>query len=224
MADAVNARAARAEEDAGSTLGLVLDGGLARRLGGADKGLVLLAARPMLAHAIGRLRPQCAALAISANGDPARFAGFGLPVLADDPQNFAGPLAGVLAGLEHCARAGGAVAHVATVPVDAPFAPQNFVARLHEARRASGAAVAVAVSGGRRHHVAALWPIALASELRRALTEEGLRKVEDFAARFPLALAEWPCEPVDPFFNVNSPEDLARAEAILVTASGGGPL
>lgn len=201
--------------DAGSTLGLILNGGLARRLGGADKGLLPLAGRPMIARAIERLRPQCARLAISANGDAARFAAFGLPVLADDPPNFAGPLAGVLAGLDHCARLGLDMTHVATLPADAPFAPLDFVARLHEARRASGAAIAVAASGGRRHHVAALWPLALAIELRPALTHEGLRKVEDFAARFSVAVAEWPAEPVDPFFNVNTADDLARAEALL---------
>jgi molybdenum cofactor guanylyltransferase len=215
MDDRVNAGAGRA-----STLGLILNGGLARRMGGADKGLVLLAGRPMLVHAIGRLRPQCAAVAISANGDAAHFTAFRLPVLADDPQDFAGPLAGMLAGLEHCARLGAAMTHVATLPADAPFAPHDFVARLHEARHASGAAIALAASGGRTHPVAALWPVALAADLRRALAHEGLRKVEAFAARFPLALAEWPCEPVDPFFNVNSPEDLARAEALLATSGG----
>ncbi|HZZ62256.1 MAG TPA: NTP transferase domain-containing protein [Roseiarcus sp.] len=101
-----------------------------------------------------------------------------------------------------------------SLPADAPFAPLDFVAWLHGARRASGA-IAVLASGGRMHHVSALWPAALAADLRRPATQEGLRKVEDFAARFPLALAEWPCAPADPFFNVNSPEDLARAEALL---------
>jgi molybdenum cofactor guanylyltransferase len=215
MVDRVNAPAARTRGEAGSTLGLVLNGGRARRLGGADKGLVLLGGRPMIAHVIGRLQPQCAALAISANGDPARFAGFGLPVLADDPAEFAGPLAGVLAGLGHCRRAAPDMTHVATLPADTPFAPTDLVARLHEARRASGATIAVAVSGGRRHHIVALWPVGLAADLRRALSEEGLRKVEDFAARHPVALAEWPCGALDPFFNVNTADDFARAEALL---------
>ena len=223
MAEAVNAPEPGARADAGSTLGLVLNGGLARRLGGVDKGLVLLAGRPMIAHAIERLRPQCARLAISANGDPLRFAQFGLPVMADDPQNFAGPLAGVLAALEHCARAAPSITDVATLPADAPFSPHDFIAKLHGARRAAGARIAVAASGGRRHHVAALWPVALAAQLRRALTQEGVRKVEAFAARFSVAAAEWPSEPIDPFFNVNSPEDLARAEA-LAAASGGATL
>ena len=205
-----------------STLGLVLNGGLARRLGGADKGLVLIAGRPMIARAIERLRPQCGALAISANGDAARFAGFGLPVLADDPPEFAGPLAGVLAGLEHCARAAPPITHVATLPADAPFAPHDFVAKLHEARRVAGTAIAVAASGGRRHNVAALWSVALAPELRLALVQEGLRKVEDFEARFSVATAEWTSEPVDPFFNVNTVQDLARAEALLAATGSAG--
>ena len=208
--------------DRDQTLGLVLNGGLARRLGGVDKGLVLITGQPMIARAIERLRPQCGALAISANGDPSRFAGFGLPVLADDPPEFAGPLAGVLAGLEHCARAAPPITHVATLPANSPFAPHDFVAKLHEARRAAGAAIAVAASGGRRHHVAALWPVALAAELRRALVQEGLRKVEDFEARFSVAAAEWPTEPVDPFFNVNTVQDLARAEALLAATGSAG--
>src|SRR5271166_2556949 len=141
MADTVNGEPARSGPDRASTLGLVLDGGLGRRMGGADKGFVTLAGRPMLAHAIARLRPQCAELAISANGDPARFAAFDLPVVADDPPDFAGPLAGVLAGIEHCGRLARGMSHVATLPADAPFAPLDFVARLHEARRAAGAAI-----------------------------------------------------------------------------------
>ena len=198
------------------TLGLILNGGLARRMGRADKGLIALAGRPMLAHVLERLAPQCRALALSANGAPARFADFGLPVLADDPPGFAGPLAGILAGLEFCARgAPPRVTHLASLPADAPFAPVDFVARLHAARRAAGAEIAVAVSGGRAHPVAALWPVALAGELRRALEADGLRKVEGFVARYRLAAAEWPSEPLDPFFNVNTPEDLALAEAIM---------
>ncbi len=202
--------------DRDATLGLILDGGRARRMGGADKGLIALAGRPMLARVIERLRPQCGALALSASGDPARFASFGLPVLADDPPGFAGPLAGILAGLESCAQsAPPRLAYVASLAADAPFAPADFVARLHAARRAAEAEIAVAASGGRTHHIAALWPVALAAELRRALRSEGLRKVESFAARFRLASAEWPSEPIDPFFNVNTPEDLALAEALL---------
>ncbi len=128
----------------GATLGLVLDGGRGRRMGGVDKGLMILGGRPMIVHAVERLRPQAASLAISANGDPARFVFLGLPVLPDDPPDFSGPLAGVLAGLEYCARVQPGLTHVATLPGDTPFTPSNFVDRLHEARRARGADIAVA--------------------------------------------------------------------------------
>ena len=208
------------------TLGLILDGGRARRMGGGDKGLVPLAGRPMLAYAIDRLRPQCAALAISANGDPARFDGFDLPILPDDPPDFSGPLAGIVAGLDYCARSAPRLVYAASLAADTPFAPRDFVARLHEARRGSGAEIAVAASGGRAHHVAALWPVGLADELRRALGVEGLSKVESVLRRFRVAIVDWPAAPFDPFFNLNTPEDLARAEALLRDASdaGGGAL
>jgi molybdenum cofactor guanylyltransferase len=208
--------------DSELTLGLILDGGRGRRMGGADKGLVPLAGRPMLAYAIDRLRPQCAALAISANGDPARFDGFDLPVLPDDPPDFSGPLAGIVAGLDHCARNAPRLAYAASLAADTPFAPGDFVARLHEARQGSGAEIAVAASGGRAHHVAALWPVALADELRRALVDERLSKVESVLRRFRVAIVDWPAARFDPFFNVNTPEDLARAEALLRDASGAG--
>ena len=203
------------------TLGLILDGGRARRMGGADKGLTPLAGRPMIAYAIERLEPQVAALVLSANGDPSRFDVFGLPVVADDPPDFSGPLAGVLAGIERCARSEPRLTHVATLPGDTPFAPPDFVARLHTARRASHADIAVAASGGRTHHVAALWPAAIAEDLRRALMQEGLRRVGSFASRYALATVEWPAEPFDPFANVNTPDELTRAEAWL---SRRGPL
>jgi molybdopterin-guanine dinucleotide biosynthesis protein A len=201
--------------DRDSTLGLILDGALARRMGGVDKGLIALGGKPMLAHVVERLGSQCGALALNAIGDPERFAGLGLAVLPDDPAGFLGPLAGVLAGLEVCEARFPKMTHVASPPADTPFVPLDFVVCLHEARRAGGAEIAVVESGGRRHHLAALWPADLAAELRRALEVEGVRKVESFAARYRLAVAEWPDEPVDPFFNVNSPGDLEAAEAML---------
>jgi molybdopterin-guanine dinucleotide biosynthesis protein A len=206
-------------KDTDSTLGLILDGGLGSRMGGADKGLIQLGGRPLLAHLVERFRPQCAALALNANGDSARFASFGLSVIADDPQDFAGPLAGILAGLDFSAWRAPHTKYMASLPADTPFAPSDFVARLHEARLSSGATIAVAASGGRMHHVAALWPVALADDLRRALVGEGQRKAERFVARYPLAIVEWPSEPLDPFFNVNTPDDLARAEAMLRRSS-----
>ena len=199
--------------DRNLTLGLILDGGLARRMGRIDKGLLPLAGKPLIAHVAERLGPQCAGLAISANGDAERFSEFGLPVLPDDPPDFAGPLAGVLAGLEYCARID--LPYAATLPADAPFAPLDFVARLHEARRAGGADIAIAASAGRTHYVAALWPADLAGALRRALTQEGVRKVEAFMSRFRAAVVEWAGAPIDPFFNLNAPDDLKRAEAML---------
>lgn len=202
-----------------TVLGLILDGGRARRMGGADKGLLPLAGRPMLAHVVERLEPQCAMLALSANGDATRFAAFALPVLADDPPGFAGPLAGVLAGLEFCRRAAPPLTHVATLPADAPFAPRDFVARLIAALATTGGTVALAASLGRTHPVAGLWPVKLAPALRHALIEEGLRKVEAFAARFSLATVDWPGAPIDPFFNVNTREDLGRAEALIALAA-----
>jgi molybdopterin-guanine dinucleotide biosynthesis protein A len=208
--------------DRDQTLGLILDGGRGRRMGGADKGLVRLAGRPMLAYAIDRLRPQCAALAISANGDPARFDGFDLPILPDDPPDFSGPLAGIVAGLDHCARNAPRLIFAASIAADTPFAPGDFVARLHQARRGEGAEIAVAASGGRAHHVAALWPVAVADELRRALVDEGLSKVESVLRRFRVAIVDWPAARFDPFFNLNAPEDLACAEALLRDASGPG--
>lgn len=191
------------------TLGLVLAGGQGRRMGGADKALLRLAGKPLVAHAIARLGPQCGGLALNANGETARFAAFGLPVVADEIAD-AGPLAGVLAGLRLARE--NSFAFVCTLSVDAPFAPADLVARLHAARRAAAAGMAVASSGGRRHHVIALWPVALEAELRRALVEDGLRKAETFVTRQAPATAEWPDAPRDPFFNVNRPEDLARAE------------
>jgi len=204
------------------TLGLILAGGRARRMGGEDKALFTLGGKPMLAHAIERLTPQCRALVLNANGDPTRFARFALPVIADDCLDFSGPLAGLLAGLDYSARNLPDIAHVVSLPVDTPFAPHDLVARLHQARRASGAEIAVARSGAHDHHLAALWPVTIARALRDALRGEDLRKVGSFAARFRLAHAEWPIAPLDPFFNVNTPDDLARAEAMVRGKSGAG--
>ena len=190
-------------------LGPILAGGQGRRMGGADKALLQLAGLPLGAHAAVRLGPQCGALALNANGSAERLSALGLPVVADEIAD-AGPLAGVLAGLRFARESG--YAFLCTLSVDAPFAPLDLVARLHEARRVASAGMAVAASGGRRHHVIALWPLALETELRRALVEEGLRKAETFVDRQSPAIAEWPDAPLDPFFNVNRPEDLARAE------------
>jgi molybdenum cofactor guanylyltransferase len=195
-----------------ATYGLVLAGGLARRMGGGDKGLIRIGRETILERALARLGPQCAGILINANGDPARFAPFGLPVVADDVAGFAGPLAGILAGLDWLAANVPTVGWLASVPGDCPFLPRDLVARLHAARTAAGVPLACARSGDWRHPVVGLWPVELRADLRRAVVAEGLRKIEVWTARHGVALAEWPAEPVDPFFNVNTPEDAAQAQ------------
>ena len=185
--------------------GLILAGGAGRRMGGVDKALLPLAGRPLLAHVIDRLAPQVEDLAISANGDPARFAAFGLPVLPDDrPQ---GPLSGVLAGLAWAAAADAGA--LVTVPVDGPFLPCDLVPRL---LLAGGGGPAVAEAAGRLHPVSALWPVGLRDDLRQRLAA-GEAKVVAFAARHGAARAGFPDE--NAFLNLNEPHDLARAESIL---------
>ena len=197
---------------AGDVVAVVLAGGLARRMGGGDKALLHLAGRPMLGHILERLRPQVSGMALSANGDPARFAAFGLPVLPDAAPG-GGPLAGVLAGMRWAARAHPG-AKLLSLPSDTPLLPPDLVARLLAVRLTTGAAIACAASGGRRHPVVALWPAALADALAAALAE-GERGVGRFAAAHGLAAVEFAAEPVDPFMNVNTPADLAAAEALL---------
>jgi molybdopterin-guanine dinucleotide biosynthesis protein A len=196
------------------TLGLILAGGLARRMGGGDKPRTMIGGQTILARVIGRLAPQCTRLIVNANGDPARFADTGLPVVADDVPDFAGPLAGVLAGLDWAAANAPGTAYVASVPGDCPFLPRELVARLHRVRAESELPLACARSGEWRHPVVGLWPVALRADLRRAVTEEGLRKIEVWTARHGVALADWPDQPVDPFYNVNTPEDAAAASRL----------
>ncbi len=195
--------------------GVLLAGGRARRMGGGDKCLRRLGSETLLARVIARARDQVGPLILNAGGDPARFAAYGLPVVADVIAGFAGPLAGVLTGLEWAAANAPACPWVATFPTDAPFVPEDLVARLLAALEAEGAELACAASGGRDHPVVGLWPVRLAPELRRALEVEGVRKIDLWTARFRLARALYESDPADPFFNVNSPQDLARAEALL---------
>src|SRR6185503_12723167 len=182
------------------TVGVLLAGGLSRRMGGGDKCLRARGGRPMLAHIIERAQPQVSTLIINANGDPARFASFGLPVAADVIEGFAGPLAGVLTGMEWAARNRPDAASLATFATDAPFFPRDLVARLHDAVARAKADMACARSDGQDHPVFGLWPVRLRGELRRAM-EEGVRKVDLWTARYKLAVAEFPAAPFDPFFN-----------------------
>lgn len=195
--------------------GLILAGGLARRMGGGDKALVEIGGKPLLAHVIARLAPQVAGLLLNANGDAARFARFGLPIVADDIPGFAGPLAGIVAGLDWLARERPNATHAVSIAADTPFIPSDLAARLDAARVAQNARLACAASGGWTHPVIGLWPVDIRHDLRRALVDEDLRKIDLFTARYPLARVEWQASPFDPFFNVNAPEDVAEAEKIL---------
>jgi molybdenum cofactor guanylyltransferase len=196
------------------TLGLVLAGGLARRMGGGDKARIRIGGATILQRVLRSLEPQCSRIIINANGDPARFADTGLPVVADSVPDFAGPLAGILAGLDWAAANAPAGEWLLSVPGDCPFLPKDLVARLHDARSRANVPLACARSGAWRHPVVGLWPVNLRDDLRRALTEEGLHKIELWTARHGIAIAEWPDAPVDPFFNVNTPDDAARAEQL----------
>lgn len=194
-----------------ATIGVVLAGGLARRMGGGDKAFIRIGGTTILERVIARLGPQCCRLILNANGDLTRFAPSGLDVVADSVPGYAGPLAGILAGLDFAAEQMPEVGWMASAPADCPFLPHDLVERLHRARSEAGATLACARSGEHPHPVVALWPVALRAELRTALGREGVRKVEQWMARYSIGIADWPAAPVDPFFNVNTPADAAEA-------------
>ncbi len=196
-------------------VGLLLAGGQSRRMGGGDKTLRLLAGQTLLDRVIDRVRSQVDALVLNANGDPSRFARFGLPVVADSIADFAGPLAGILAGLDWTAANRPDCPFIVSLATDAPFLPADLVARLVEGMNSQGAELACAASGGQPHPVIGLWPVRLRGELRQALIAEEIRKVDVWTARYPLATVDFPITTIDPFFNANRPEDLDRAAALL---------
>ncbi len=185
--------------------GLALAGGAARRMGGGDKPLLDVGGQRMLEHVLARLSAEAEAVAISANGDPARFAAFGLPVLDDGAFAGQGPLAGVLAGLDWAARLGGEM--LLTVPGDSPFVPAGLAAAL-------APAPACAASGGRAHFLVALWPVSRRDQLRGLLSAGGPRSVGGFAASIGMRRVDFPNSTGDPFLNVNTQQDLAAARAI----------
>jgi molybdopterin-guanine dinucleotide biosynthesis protein A len=205
--------------DTSGVVGVLLAGGLARRMGGGDKCMRTLAGRPLLDRLIDAVRPQVGTLILNANGDPARFAAYGLPVVHDVIDGYAGPLAGVLTGLEWAAANAPAAEWVASFATDAPFLPDDLVARLLAAVRDKGAEMACAASGGRTHPVFGLWPVALRGELRRAMIEDDMRKIDRWTAGYDIVAV--PFEAAggrDPFFNVNNPENLEEAERFLAGA------
>jgi molybdopterin-guanine dinucleotide biosynthesis protein A len=200
--------------------GILLAGGLARRMGGGDKPMRSIAGRTILERVIARLGPQCDGLILNANGDPARFAACGLPVIADQVKDFPGPLAGILAGLDWIAAHRPGVNWVLSAAADCPFLPRDLVARLDHARAEENAQLAVASSGGQTHPVIGLWSVALREELRHALVVEDVRKVGSWAARYSRATVSWPTEPLDPFFNANTSDDIAKAEKMAALDGG----
>ena len=199
--------------------GVILAGGQSRRMGGGDKGLLEIGGRPMLAHVIERLAPQVGQIVINANGDPARFVRFGLPVVADTIEGHVGPLAGVLAGMRWARLNTPEARTIATVSADAPLLPADLVARLEAAVAGRGNAIAIAQSGGELHPVIGLWPVELADDLEAALAG-GLRKVLHWTDRHgtvpvDFAFLERAGRSIDPFFNANTPEELEEVRRLI---------
>jgi molybdopterin-guanine dinucleotide biosynthesis protein A len=199
--------------------GIVLAGGLSRRMGGGDKGFCQLDGKPLIQHVIERLAAQASPLAINANGDASRFTALGLPVIADATEDFAGPLAGVLAGMRWAAKAAPEARFIVTAACDTPFFPTDLVAKFLAAAGGAYPVIVLAKSGERIQPVSGLWPVALASNLADALAS-GTRKVQAWALRQPHFIVEFPISSLggklaDPFFNANTPEDLAEAATLL---------
>jgi molybdenum cofactor guanylyltransferase len=203
-----------------ATPGVLLAGGLARRMGGGDKPMRQIAGRTILERVIARLKPQCDGLILNANGDPARFASFGLPVVPDGVADFPGPLAGILAALDWTAANRPDVSWILSAAADCPFLPRDLVARLHRTRAEQNAQLAVAASDGQSHPVIGLWSVGLREELRHALVVEDIRKIDRWTARYPLATVTWPVDELDPFFNANTMDDIATAERLAVLDGG----
>jgi molybdopterin-guanine dinucleotide biosynthesis protein A len=219
-APATSRDALATSRDAPDIPGVLLAGGLARRMGGGDKPMRQIGGRTILERVIARLKPQCDELILNANGDPARFAAFGLPVISDTVKDFPGPLAGILAALDWAAVNRPDVEFMLSAAADCPFLPRDLVSRLHQARLAEGAQLAVAASDGQSHPVIGLWSVALRDELRQALVVEDIRKIDRWTARYKLATVTWPTEPLDPFFNANTMDDIAEAERLAALDGG----
>ena len=203
------------------TIGVILAGGLARRMGGGDKCFRPLLGRPILDWIIERAGPQITFMIINANGDASRFQDYALPVVADPVEGFQGPLAGILAAMDWAASQLPHIKWIVSFPADAPFVPSDLVGRYRESAAGQGADLACACSAGRTHPVCGLWSTSLAGDLRHALIEEKINKIDLWTARHRLAEVDFEIEPYDPFFNINKSVDLKRAEeiALLVTAS-----
>ena len=216
----------RTSEIDNEVTGVLLAGGRSSRMGGREKALLDIGDKPMLLHVLTRLRPQVGRIVINANGDPARFSGHCLPVVPDSVEGYAGPLAGLHAGIEWAKAETPNAEFIATVPVDCPFMPLDLVARLKAALIAKEAPCAIAASSGERHPVVGLWRVQLAGALAKSL-EENVRALHRFADAQGCAVADFgPVDiggaHIDPFFNVNAPADLEKARALFASESARG--
>ncbi|MEQ8318649.1 MAG: molybdenum cofactor guanylyltransferase MobA [Rhodospirillales bacterium] len=209
--------------DAKPLVGVLLAGGLARRMGGGDKPMRELGGKPILERIIERVRPQVHHLILNANGDPARFESYDLPVVADVIDGHQGPLAGILTALEWAAENVPECEHVISFATDAPFLPLDLVARLMGPVTAGDAPLSCAVTGERTHPVFGVWPVALRGALRKAMIEEEMRKIDKWTERIGIVHVPFEVEPVDPFFNVNRPENLEEAEQLLELEAAAAP-
>ena len=199
----------------GSIWGLLLAGGQSRRMGGGDKCLQKLGGKSLLARVIKCARPQVDHIILNANGDVGRFDSYGLKVVKDVVDGFAGPLAGILTGLEWVRENQPECHWVASFACDAPFVPGNLVSRLSEAIVEKECTLVCASSNGQDQPVFGLCPLALAEDLRSSLVKECIRKVDTWTGRYHLVRANWSTDPIDPFLNVNRPSDLIEAERVL---------
>lgn len=196
-----------------SVLGVVLAGGLSRRMEGNEKSLLQIDGKPLIHHVSERLEQQVSKLLINANGDPARFNFLGIPVAPDTVEGFAGPLAGVLAAMRW-AEANGDISHILTAAADTPFFPTDYAERMVATAQADNAEIALAASNGRRHPVFGLWPVDLADDLEGFLRDQEGRKVMIYVERYRNTIVDFPIGKHDPFFNVNTPADMETAEAM----------
>jgi len=195
------------------TKAVILAGGSSRRMGGGDKPLLALANRPILDWIVDRLKPQVEGLAISANGDPNRLHAYGLEILSDHTPNL-GPMSGILAALNWARQTAPETTHVLTVSGDTPFLPSDLVARLYNAIRDDNSSMATAASGGELHATVSLWPISASTAISESLGSGEGKRVNYWLQTLNTKAVEWPNSPIDPFFNINTPNDFLEAERL----------
>ena len=196
-------------------VGVLLAGGQSRRMGGGDKCFRTIGGVTILAQIIQRVQEQVSQLVINANGDSLRFAGYDLPIVGDTVPGFAGPLAGILSGMEWVVKHAPDCSWIASIPTDAPFLPQDLITRLSDAMGNEGNDLACAASAGRAHPVIGLWPVKMRANLRHALVNEDVRKIDAFTENYKVTVVNFDSDPIDPFFNTNRPEDLEEAEQLI---------